>query len=266
MSLPWGWIVSAAVYGAAVGALLPRAVYRLAVEPEQPWRTACPAGHPLGSGVRGLLGAARCPRCATTGRTGPDDVHEGAPATGPQGAYGSGRVVPVVVGALVCAGLTAAVGTRPELVVWLLATPVALLLTEVDRRVQRLPDLLTLPLAAGVVLLLGPAALLPGAAGSWPRALLGGLVLAGAFFVLFLISPRGMGFGDVKLALTLGVVLGWYGWGVLFAGAFLGFLSGSLYGVALMATRRAGRGTAMAFGPFMVLGALGGVLVAAPAA
>ena len=58
--------------------------------------------------------------------------------------------------------------------------------------------------------------------------------------MLFLIHPNGMGFGDVKLALSLGVVLGWYGWTVLFVGAFAGFLLGSLYGLGLMALRRAG--------------------------
>lgn len=240
------------MYGAATGALLPRAVYRLAVAPDEPWRRTCPTGHPLAPGARGVLGPARCAECA--GR-------EGLP-----GAYGSGGAAFAAAGALVCAGLAASVGARPELAVWLLLVPCALLLAAVDRRVQRLPDLLTLPLAGGTAALLGLAALLPGAGGSWTRALLGGVVLAGSFLVLFLINPRGMGFGDVKLALPLGVALGWYGWGVLFAGAFLGFLSGAVYGVALILGRRAGRSSEMAFGPFMVLGALGGVALGGLAA
>ena len=114
---------------------------------------------------------------------------------------------------------------------WLLLAPFAVLLALVDLRVQRLPDKLTLPLAVAAVVLLAPAALLPGGGGSWPAALLGGLVLGASYLVLFLINPAGLGFGDVKLALSLGVVLGWYGWWVLFAGAFAGFLLGSLYGL-----------------------------------
>ena len=251
MPLPWIGIVAAAAYGAVAGSLLPRAVHRLSVPPEEPWRDACPRGHPLGAGVRGLIGPARCPACAREGH---------------QGAYGSGGGALAVAGASASAGLTAAVGARPELGVWLLLAPVALLLATVDLKVMRLPDLLTLPLAAGCAALLGVAELLPGAGGSWARALAGGGVLAGAYFVLFLISPRGLAFGDVKLALSVGVALGWYGWGVLFAGAFLGFALAALYGVALMLTRHAVRGTAMAFGPFMVLGALGGVVLGAAAA
>ncbi|WP_307805465.1 A24 family peptidase [Streptomyces spirodelae] len=247
MPLEWIAIVAAAAYGAVAGSLLPRAVYRLSVEPGQPWRSGCPQGHPLGGGVRGVLGPAVCGPCAGSQE--------------PPGAYGRGRRVPAVLGALICAGLTVTVGLRPELAVWLLVVPVALLLATVDLAVMRLPDMLTLPLAAGTAALLGLAALLPGAGGSWGRGLLGGLALAGAFFVLFLISPRAVAFGDVKLALSVGVALGWYGWGVLFAGAFLGFLSAAGYGFALMATGRARRNSAMAFGPFMVLGALAGVVL-----
>jgi leader peptidase (prepilin peptidase)/N-methyltransferase len=84
--------------------------------------------------------------------------------------------------------------------------------------------------------------------------------------VLFLIHPGGMGFGDVKLALALGVVLGWYGWAVLFAGAFAGFLLGSLYGLGLVALRRASRKSTIPFGPFMIVGALAGVVLGALAA
>ncbi|NEB54405.1 prepilin peptidase, partial [Streptomyces griseus] len=54
----------AAVWGAVTGLLIPRAAYRFAVEPEEPWRTACPAGHPLTGPVRGWLGPARCAPCA----------------------------------------------------------------------------------------------------------------------------------------------------------------------------------------------------------
>ncbi|GAB2912649.1 hypothetical protein GCM10027028_05880 [Streptomyces sundarbansensis] len=141
-----------------------------------------------------------------------------------------------------------------------------MLLAVVDRRVHRLPDPLTLPLAAAAVLLLGGAALLPGHAGSWTSGLLGGLTLGGFYFLLFLINPNGMGFGDVKLALALGVVLGWYGWSVLFLGGFAGFLFGAAYGLALLLLRRAGRRTGIPFGPFMIAGALTGVLLGALAA
>ncbi|MGW1161290.1 prepilin peptidase [Streptomyces sp. NPDC002519] len=230
--------VGAAVWGAGVGVLVPRAAYRLCVEPERPWRDRCPHGHP----IDGWLGRARC----ADGR-----------------AYGPRTVLVCGVTALVCAALALATGTRPELAVWLLLAPVGVLLTIVDFRVQRLPDVLTLPLAAAALALLAVAAALPGHAGHWRTALLGALVLGGVYYALFLVNPNGMGFGDVKLALGLGTVLGWYGWPAVVLGTFTGFLLGGLYGLALVLARRAGRRTAIPFGPFLIAGALVGLLTGA---
>ncbi|WP_306321124.1 MULTISPECIES: A24 family peptidase [unclassified Streptomyces] len=217
-------VVLAALWGAAVGVVLPRAAYRLSVEPGEPWRSA-----------RGWLGPRPGPRAATL-------------ATGT---------------ALGCALLAAATGTRPELAAWLLLAPLCALLATVDFAVHRLPDVLTLPLAALALLALGGAALLPEAGGVWTGALWGALGLGGGYLLLLLAYPKGMGFGDVKLAVGLGAALGWYGWGALFLGAFAGVLFNGLYALALVVTRRAGRRTEIPFGPFMILGALAGVLLGA---
>ncbi|MFB7343134.1 prepilin peptidase [Streptomyces hydrogenans] len=235
-------IVLAALWGAAVGLLVPRAAYRLSVEPEEPWRVLCPAGHRLVGPGRGWLGGPGRAGCATT------------PVP---------YAVPLLTAA-VCALLAAATGgPRPELAVWLLAAPFGVLLACVDVRVQRLPDGLTLPLALALPLLLGAAELLPYDAGSWPHALLGALALGGGYLALHLVSPQGLGFGDVKLALPLGAALGWYGWGVLFTGAFLGFLLGAGYGFGRVLLGRAGRSSAIPFGPFMLGGALLGLALGA---
>ncbi|KPC80279.1 MULTISPECIES: prepilin peptidase [unclassified Streptomyces] len=258
-------IAVAALWGAAAGLLLPRAAYRFSVEPEEPWRDACPAGHALTGPGRGWLGPARCAACAVAVPALPGGSAPGARAPAGRGRYAPAVAVPVVT-VLACVALAAATGTRPEAVVWLLLAPVAVLLAVIDRRVHRLPDTLTLPLAGAAVALLGGAALLPEHAGSWSSALLGGVALGGFYLLLFRINPDGMGFGDVKLALALGVALGWYGWAVLFAGGFAGFLFGALYGAGLMAMRRAGRRTGIPFGPFMIAGALTGLLLGGLAA
>lgn len=298
-------IVVAVLWGSATGLLLPRAAYRLSVEPEAAYRDSCEAGHAITGPAKGWLGTAGCATCAAAGvvpdrdgRT--DSVATASPGRSPERGEAGGprcraparprratpptrptRLLPrspscaaryapsvpvVLVTALVCGALAAATGPRPELAVWLLLAPFAVLLALVDRNVHRLPDHLTLPLAAASAALLGIAALLPDAGGSWPTALLGGLALGACYFVLFVINPNGMGFGDVKLALSLGVVLGWYGWLLLFVGAFAGFLFGSLYGLLLMALRRANRKSAIPFGPFMIAGALVGVALGALAA
>ncbi|MGW3987654.1 prepilin peptidase [Streptomyces sp. NPDC004830] len=233
-------VLAALLWGAASGMLLPRAAHRFSVPSGEPWRERCAQGHVL----RGWWGPAACRDCAGAG-------------DGP-------RAAPLAIStALVCALLAAATGTRPELGVWLLLAPVGVLLTVVDLRVRRLPDPLTLPLAAAALVLLGVTALVPEHAGEWTTALLGALALGGGYFVLFLINPAGMGFGDVKLALGAGAVLGWYGWPTLMLGTLAGFALGALYGGALVLLRRADRKTAIPFGPFLITGALLGLLVGA---
>ncbi|MER6072294.1 A24 family peptidase [Streptomyces sp. NPDC001817] len=239
---------AAALWGALVGALLPRAAYRFAVPPGEPWRDRCPDGHP----IRGWLGRITCGACGRAAHR--TDV----PPT---------AALPVsLVTALTCAALAAATGTRPELAVWLVLAPVGVLLAVVDFRVQRLPDPLTLPLAAAALALLGLAALLPEHAGHWLTALYGALALGAGYYALYLINPAGMGFGDVKLAVGMGAVLGWYGWSTVLLGAFAGFLLGAVYGAALVVVRRAGRKTAIPFGPFLLAGAFAGLLIGAYAA
>ncbi|MFI2204003.1 prepilin peptidase [Streptomyces sp. NPDC020192] len=230
----------AALWGALAGALLPRAAHRFAVPPEEPWRDHCPAGHP----IRGWVGTTGCGPCAKK--------RESVPTA--------------VVTALTCAALAAATGARPELTAWLLLAPVGVLLAVVDVRVRRLPDPLTLPLAPAALALLGLATLLPGHAGHWLTALYGALALGAGYYALYRINPGGMGFGDVKLAVGTGAVLGWYGWSTVLLGAFAGFLLGALYGGALVAVRRADRKTAVPFGPFLLAGTFAGLLIGASAA
>ncbi|MEU8992330.1 prepilin peptidase [Streptomyces sp. NPDC048558] len=237
-------VVVAALWGAAAGTLLPRPAHRFSVAEEEDWRERCPGGHR----IEGWLGWARCRDCTDSP------------------SYGPGTAVMATVTALVCAALAAATDTRPELGVWLLLAPVGVLLTVVDLRVRRLPDALTLPLAGAALLLLGLAALVPEHAGDWPTALWAALALGAGYFVLWLINPGGMGFGDVKLALGVGAALGWYGWPTVMLGTFAGFLFGALYGGALVVLRRAGRRTAIPFGPFLLGGGLVGLLIGAYAA
>ena len=91
------------------------------------------------------------------------------------------------------------------------------------------------------------------------------LLFVGYFAIAFL-YPGGMGFGDVKLAGLLGLYLGWLGWAEVGIGTFAGFLLGGLTGAVLLLARRAGRRTALPFGPAMLAGALVAVFLASPIA
>lgn len=90
-------------------------------------------------------------------------------------------------------------------------------------------------------------------------ALIGAASLFAFFGVVHLIVPSGMGRGDVNLAGLIGLQLGWYGLGTLMVGAFLGFLLGATFGIALMVTAGKSRKTKIPFGPWMILGAWTGL-------
>jgi leader peptidase (prepilin peptidase)/N-methyltransferase len=137
---------------------------------------------------------------------------------------------------------------------WVAALGVALVF--VDLAVHRLPDQLTYAAAVGALALLAVGALVGGEPGRVVGAALGGLGLAGFYFGLVLLYPAGMGLGDVKLALSLGTVLGWFGWVMVVFGGAAGFLLAGLTATVLLALRRVGRKSQLAHGPFMLLGTL----------
>lgn len=151
--------------------------------------------------------------------------------------------------------------------VWLLpalayfvAMAVALALIDVD--VHRLPDAIVLPSYVVVSALLALASWAPGQESDWGallQALLAGVALLAFYFVVKVVYPAGMGLGDVKLAGVLGLYLGWVGWGAVLIGWFAAFVFGGVYAIALVVAGRAGRGSGIPFGPWMLVGAAVGI-------
>ena len=152
-------------------------------------------------------------------------------------------------------------GPEPELPAFLYLAAVGMALALIDLDVKRLPNVLTLPSYPVGLVLLGGAAIAHGSYDDLVRAVLGMAALFAFYFALAFAYPAGMGFGDVKLSGVLGLYLGWINWGALVVGTFAGFLLGGVIGAALMAVGKAGRKSAIPFGPFMLAGALLGILV-----
>lgn len=166
-------------------------------------------------------------------------------------------VVPVTVALTVITWWVMAPG-HPIIVpiVYVVCVWVMVPLAFIDLDVHRLPDKIQLP--AYPIL----AALL--AACSWATndwAALGRATLAGAsLWLLFLLIAialpgDGIGFGDVKLAGLLGMMLGWLTWAHVIIATMATFLIGGLVAIALLTTRRKGSKEEFAYGPSMLLGA-----------
>ncbi|WP_327672683.1 MULTISPECIES: A24 family peptidase [unclassified Streptomyces] len=212
------------------------------------------------AGVYGLIAGLAAPRAVDFATGGSSSVQSPA-RRGP--GYGLG-VGGVLCG--VCASTAYTVGWRPELMLWLAAAWLLVVLACVDLTVRRLPDMITLPLAALVVAGLALVSQLPRAEGSFAASVLGAVLLAGGYFLLFLAVPDGIGFGDVKAALATGAMAGWYGWHPFVVGALTAPLLGVGYVLVMHGRgRRAGRRgpVTFAYGPFLTLGAWAGVLVGA---
>jgi leader peptidase (prepilin peptidase)/N-methyltransferase len=161
---------------------------------------------------------------------------------------------------LACCALFAGVGARFgaswALPAYLVFSAALLALSAIDLEHYRLPNRIVYPLAIALPALLVIPAAVDGEFDILGRAMLGGLVAFAGLFTLHLISPRGMGLGDVKLAFPLGVALGWLGWGHLAFGLLLGFLYGSVLAIALVVLRLRSRRDALPFGPFLAAGAM----------
>jgi leader peptidase (prepilin peptidase) / N-methyltransferase len=152
------------------------------------------------------------------------------------------------------------IGLHADLAAYLYLGAVGVALALIDLDTKRLPNSLVLPSYPVALVLLGVAAIVQDDATSYIRALIAMGALFAFYFALAFVYPAGMGFGDVKLAGVLGLYLGWLGWGTLVVGAFLGFLLGGVIGAALMVAGRAGRKSAIPFGPFMLAGAFIAIL------
>ena len=91
--------------------------------------------------------------------------------------------------------------------------------------------------------------------------MLAAAAVAGFCLALLLAVPAGIGPGDVKFALPLGAMLGWYGWPVLFTGTLCTFLVAGVYALVLLICHRASRKDSFAFGPSMAAGAFVAILI-----
>jgi leader peptidase (prepilin peptidase)/N-methyltransferase len=132
----------------------------------------------------------------------------------------------------------------------------------IDLQLQRIPDRITFPTLAAALPLIVAVSVHYEATETIRAALVGSAAYFLFLFVTHLVYPAGMGFGDVKLALVMGLYLGWLGWDpdfpiagpvrlVLYA-LMLGCVLGVVFGLSMRFITKV-RG-AFPFGPALAIG------------
>jgi leader peptidase (prepilin peptidase)/N-methyltransferase len=132
-------------------------------------------------------------------------------------------------------------------------------LAATDLAERRLPDKLTLPAIAVTAVLLIAASWHLDDFAALARAAIAA-VAAGAFFLMLVLITREVGGGDVNLAVLTGMLPGWLGWDHFVPALLSGLLLAALTAALLIATRRMSRRDPLPLGPFLLAGALLGVL------
>jgi len=141
----------------------------------------------------------------------------------------------------------------------LLTGLLALALIDLDFLI--LPKQVVYPSLALLMMSVGVAA---ASTGQWRRLVVAATCAVVWFVVFFVINavwPKALGFGDVRLALILGLGLGWLGIPYVVMGFFAGNLIGAVIGLALIATQRMSRDQPVPYGVFLALGAAFAVFV-----
>lgn len=131
-----------------------------------------------------------------------------------------------------------------------------LAITVTDLEHKRIPATIVWWSLAICVPLMVVAALSEGRPGAMGVAAAGAVAFSGALRIIHELNPKWMGFGDVRLALLLGLVLGFLGAKVLATGVMLSFIYGTVIGLLLIVGGKGEFGKAVPFGPYLALGAV----------
>lgn len=171
----------------------------------------------------------------------------------------------LVVAVLVMAPLAWCLGAAGERwpLLWLVPlVPVAIALSVIDWKTRLLPRLIVLPAIGLTLVAMTVVGLATDHTSALVRALVAMLLVRTLFWLLWFVRSAGMGFGDVRLAGLVGLVLGWQSVAAVLVGVWVGFAGFALPALVLAVVRRDRSllKRSFPFGPFMLAGAWVGLV------
>lgn len=220
---------------------------------DRPWWRCGSCGAPQ-SGI-GLLPVVRSLRRA-----------KGCPACGAPLPYAWRPAVMALACAAVLGGFAARIGDDIALAPFALFGVALVAVSAVDLERFVIPNRIVYPTLGLVAPLLVISSAVDERWGSLGRAAIGGAAAFTGFFLVHVVVPKGMGFGDVRLAGLVGLSTGWLGLGHAFVAFLAGFVLGAVIGIVVMAATGGGRKTRIPFGPFLAAGAVVAVIWGGPIA
>lgn len=154
-------------------------------------------------------------------------------------------------------------GADPVLVAFCILAAALVALVWIDLREFRLPREISYTAFVLSAIAIVVAALVNDEPDKIWQSFLGAGIALAIMGGIYLLAQKmgGMGDGDVRLAPLLGLHMGYLNPGIVPIGLFLGFLLGAVVGVAAMAFGKAGRRTALPFGPFLAAGTVLAVFI-----
>ena len=168
----------------------------------------------------------------------------------------------VLVG-LACAGMTRTVGLRPVLIAYLAMVLVTAVLIVTDLDHFRIPNRILYPGTAVCFVLLVAGAVVDPGRGSLVRAVAGAGIYFGLLLLVFVAARgEGFGFGDVKLAVLIGVFTAFEAYRILAWSLIITAVLGAIPAIVLLAMGK-GRKASLPYGPPLVLGAWSAIIFSA---
>ena len=134
-------------------------------------------------------------------------------------------------------------------------------LSIIDLRTRRLPNRLVLICTVSILVIQIAYCVWQAVPDELSRTGVAAGKILGAYVVLYLLSRGQLGMGDVKFAIPVGLIVGWYNPDAWLISLLITFLLAGVVSIIGLLTRKLDRKSHIPFGPYMYLGSIITVLI-----